>query len=104
MRCGRVGGPEELTKSRPMGSTSHSGEHHLGDVEVEGDGDEDRHNTRPRMIVREGSRTIVIMLIVTSRMMLIVLIVMLMLRETVREGWVSEVEEGQFPYLYFWPC
>jgi len=25
-------------------------------------------------------------------------------RETVREGWVSEVTEGQFPYLYFWPC
>jgi len=25
-------------------------------------------------------------------------------RETVREGWVSEVAEGQFPYLYFWPC
>ena len=45
MRCGRVGGREELTKSRPMGSTSHSGEHHLGEVvKVEGDGDEDRHN------------------------------------------------------------
>ena len=26
------------------------------------------------------------------------------IRETVREGWVSEVAEGQFPYLYFWPC
>ena len=26
------------------------------------------------------------------------------IRETVREGWVSEVTEGQFPYLYFWPC
>ena len=25
-------------------------------------------------------------------------------RETVRDGWVSEVSEGQFPYLYFWPC
>ena len=26
------------------------------------------------------------------------------IRETMREGWVSEVAEGQFPYLYFWPC
>ena len=103
MRCGRVGGREEHTKSCPMGSTSHSGEHHLDDVEVEGDGDEDRHNAgwfQDDCDYVDLDR----MLIVTSRMMLIVLIVMLMLRETVREGWVSEVGEGQFPYLYFWPC
>ena len=96
MRCGRVGGREELTKSRPMGSTSHSGEHHLDDVEVEGDGDEDRHNAGwfqddCDYVDRDDEDDYDDD-------------VMLMLRETVREGWVSEVGEGQFPYLYFWPC
>ena len=34
MRCGRVGGQEELTRSTPMGSTSHSGDQDHDDVKI----------------------------------------------------------------------